>query len=267
MVRLVPVALLAAALSAQAAEPGAGIPQAQVGVIKNRLFHVGGRAELSLGITTAVNARFTSVLGGLAAFDYNFTEWLALEGDGLYGYTSLTDLAQRVREKLKVPKSDATPQSRIGDEVSNMGQMQWGGSLGVRFAPVYGKMSIFAEVPLHFQFYLLAGVGASGLKYESLNFCVARAGPTSSVCNAYRADSAVGLTGQLGLGMRVFLADSIAVKLELRDFIYSDNYLTGVDLSAGSKCASSLTDPACGTAASPGAVTTALFSGGVSYLF
>ncbi len=259
--------------AALAAEPTTGIPQAQVGVIKNRLFLVGGHVEASLSFATSINNRFTQVRGGLLTLDYNFNEWLGIELDGLYdpafgSLTGLSDLAARVREKLKVPLVTASSQTRVGDEVSQMGQLRWGGDFAIRFAPVYGKMSVFAEVPLHFSAYLLGGGGAGGIHYESLNFCVQRTSPSSALCQTYRTEDGISPMVQLGVGLRVFVLGGLSLKLELRDFLYGDKFRTGVDLANGDRCQSNLSDQACGTpAASPGIAQTLLFAGGAAYVF
>ncbi len=256
------------AASPAAAATTGGIPQAQVGVIKNKLFHTNGRVEVGLSFATAVGSRFTQSYGGLLAVDYNFNEWLGLELDGAYNATSLSDLAQKVRDKLpKIPSSSDDISKRQWSEMSQMGQMKWNGGLAVRFAPVYGKVSVFAELPVHYQFYALAGGGVAGMHYESLTFCVQHAG--AAQCDVFRTEDGISPNLQLGLGMRIFLLDQISLKFELRDFLYADKYRQDFDQSQGSKCVSDLSSPSCGTAANTGflSASTLLFTGGVAFLF
>ena len=47
-----------------------------------------------------------------------------------------------------------------------------GGALVMaRIAPIYGKLNLAAELPVHFQVFLLGGAGAAAFKHESVNLC------------------------------------------------------------------------------------------------
>jgi outer membrane beta-barrel protein len=79
------------------------------------------------------------------------------------------------------------------------------------FAPVYGKLNLLAELPVHFDLVLLAGV--DWITYQkAVDFQTAQQGPPGS-------DSSLG--GHLGLGMRFFFGGFMGLRFEVRDYLYS----------------------------------------------
>ena len=49
--------------------------------------------------------------------------------------------------------------------------MKANGAIGVRWMPIYGKIGLLAELPVHFQFYLWGGGGAGTFRRESIIYC------------------------------------------------------------------------------------------------
>ncbi len=72
----------------------------------------------------------------------------------------------------------------------------------VGWAPLYGKVNLFAEKVLHFDTGVLAGVSA--IQY---------AAPGGAMTTT--------IGGHLGIGQRYFLTSFMTLRLELRDYIYS----------------------------------------------
>jgi outer membrane beta-barrel protein len=70
------------------------------------------------------------------------------------------------------------------------------------WAPVYGKISIAAEYIMHFDTYLMVGVGG--------------------VMGEQTGDSSFAFAGSFGAGVRVFFNRTLALKLELKDYMVFD---------------------------------------------
>ena len=93
------------------------------------------------------------------------------------------------------------------------GLIRWMAGAEIAFSPVYGKVNIFAEKALHFDLTLLGG--ADLVSYRD----VLTAGQTGTPGNA------TSIGGHLGIGARVFFARFMAIRLELKDVVYSVPHL------------------------------------------
>ena len=102
------------------------------------------------------------------------------------------------------------------------------GAVGLRWAPIYGKLSLMGELAVHFQLYAWLGVGAAQLHRESLVYCLGRSGAT---CQSFVTEDRVSVIGPGALGLRFFLADHHAIKVEVRDYSYPDRYLENIVLA------------------------------------
>ena len=79
--------------------------------------------------------------------------------------------------------------------------MKWVGALGVEWVPVYGKFAFFNTGIVHWDAYLVGGAG---------------------VVNTDRGGITV--TGEIGLGSRLFATSWLTIFVEVRDFIYNESF-------------------------------------------
>jgi outer membrane beta-barrel protein len=225
------LALLALAAAAQAAEP-------ERVVVRNRQFATDGHFEGTVAAgTTIVNylTDHTNLTGSLA---YNLTEQFAFELSGGYALSRHTNVAEAAA--TEVVTADPTTQQKRVDDFSDLWQLGWSATGALRWAPIYGKLNIAAELPVHFQFYLLAGGGAGGMTRDSLVYCIGNVDPTkrkSATCNpgdpnpynlAPLHSSAVKPLILGGVGMRFFLTKWAGLRLEVRDLAFPDSYRVGI---------------------------------------
>jgi outer membrane beta-barrel protein len=105
------------------------------------------------------------------------------------------------------------------------------GVVGARFQPIYGKLNLMAELPVHFQLYLWAGGGAGLFNRRSLLICPSRSG---SRCDGYFTETKVSPLVSLALGFRFFIAGQHAVRIEARTWSFLDSYYVNVDRNASS---------------------------------
>lgn len=223
------LALCASAASAQQKE-GGGEELVEKVVVRNRLYNVEGRFEAGVNVGFSMLSRLTEHYNFNASGAYNFMESLALElrvGYALSNHTSLADgIAITFFDRSKEQVKEAT-------DLSDLWEMKFNAIVGLRWQPIYGKLGLMAELPVHFQFYLWLGGGVGMLDRTSVMICNEEVpvlddngNPTSkSQCGNYLKDSKVSPLVSLAIGFRFFLTENHVVRFEIRDWSWIDNYL------------------------------------------
>lgn len=199
--------------------------------VSGHLFLMDGRFEVSptLGISFR-DAFWTKVLFG-AAFTYHFTETMGLSVHAAYTLSLVAGSAQICTPAIppdsangiagqpgscrsptvdELTRQDGVPQNKAYGLTTLLA------SVDFQWAPIYGKISLFAEKTLSFNMYALAG--PTFVLY----------GPTSS--------ATVG--GNLGLGFRFFVNRWITVRAELRDVLYYEAGYVPPSAPAGTQAGS-----------------------------
>jgi outer membrane beta-barrel protein len=222
-------AVCAAAFPARAEEAPYGAAVAP-GTVQNRLYRLSGHWELGVGFTTALNASFVDQYGALLSVSYHPNDWGDVGVDLLLNRTAISALSGQIRDRLPPRANPATGQANSGDEIAGGDQLRAGALATVRFAPIYGKLNLAAELPVHFQAFLLGGAGAAGFKHESLNLC---ASPGQSACAAgdYQTSTSVKPVGEIGGGLRFYLGQRWSLRTEVRALLYPAIVVRGADLT------------------------------------
>jgi outer membrane beta-barrel protein len=220
-------ALVLLALIAAAAAPGSARAQTRADAfagrippISGQLYRKSGRLELSVtGNLSLADAFFSKRFGG-AKLGYHFAESVSLAVHGMAGSSVASGSA------VLCTRSDGCGAAEQAMLFQVPGQIRWIAGAEVAWAPVYGKLNVVAEKVAHFDLSILAGVDAiahdqilSGRPPasggESPAEELAASGGTPPV------ERAIG--GHVGLGARIFLAEWMAARLEIKDYIYSVN--------------------------------------------
>ena len=233
--------LLVAAPSFAAEEEGALVEKVAV---RNRLFTTAGRFEIGANFGFSILTTLTEHYTFNAAIAYNFVETFAVELLGGASYTRHTTLASDVASQFLSSTSGncVTPNpndTRCAEDLTNLWEMVANGTLGLRWAPLYGKIGgllqdVLAGNPIHFQFYLSLGGGVGYFKRESVVICNVQTGGECIDANGgtgYYAQSKVGPLVTAALGFRIYLpiiGNHHSIKAEVRDFSFIDEYLIGV---------------------------------------
>lgn len=191
--------------------------------VRNRLYLVEKRWEVGGNVGFSLLPQLTDHYNLNASVAYNVAEWFGVELRGGYAISRQTSLADQVKQAFLTQMSV----TRIND-FSNLWQMTANGVIGMRFQPIYGKLNLFAELPVHFQLYFWAGAGAGVFNRESLLICLQRSG---SSCGQYFNETKVSPIVSMALGFRFFVANKHSVKLEARTWSYLDSYWLNVDRS------------------------------------
>lgn len=217
--------LVAVALSAPAA---LGQELIENVVVRNRLYSVGGRSEVGVGLGLTVLSRLTEHNNLTLSYAYNASETLGFELRAGWALGTFSDpmnhhtgLARQIAEHFAAKKSITTV-----TDLSDLWAMQGNGVVGVRWAPIYGKLSLMAEVPVHFQAYAWLGAGAAQMTRTSLVYCV---DGTESSCNGYLTENKVSPVGSAAVGARFFINPKHSLRLEFRDYSWPDSYREAIN--------------------------------------
>jgi outer membrane beta-barrel protein len=205
-------------------------------VVRNRKFTTDGRFEASLSVGFTMVNFLTEHTNFRGAFSYNLAETLALELGGGYALNRTTNVAEAASNE--VVQSEPSSAQKIASDFEDLWRMNWGADAALRWAPIYGKLNIAAEVPVHFQAYLLVGGGASGMVRDSLVYCIgAPSSRKNAVCTTKEPadvskaniltplrDAKLKPVFMTGVGFRFFLVDWLGVRLEVRDHAFPDSF-------------------------------------------
>ena len=241
-------------------------------VVRNRLFQPGGKIELAPSVGFTLVNRLTDHYNFNLGVAWNMSDTLALELRGGYALSRHTGLANQVGEH--VMQRDPNPPRRdlvVVDDLSGLWEMKANGAIGVRWAPVYGKISLLAELPVHFQAYLWAGAGAGTFHRQSIVYCATTPDRGTGACGAdndqWLTEDKVSWLGSAAFGMRFFTHQKGAIKIEVRDYMYPDAFLEDIDRTVSEKSGDT-TSPATGTPASnPGLINLVLLDIGYTFFF
>ncbi|MBX5482489.1 MAG: outer membrane beta-barrel domain-containing protein [Myxococcaceae bacterium] len=238
-------------------------------VVRNRLYTVKNRFELTPQVGLTIVNALTEHYNFNVGVAYNVSETLAFELQGGYAYSRHTNLANDVAAHLlerNPAPATGSPEVKITSDMKNLWQMQGNGVIGVRWAPLYGKLSLMAELPVHFQAYLWGGGGAGNFFRESIVYCQGgvtnRNGDNPECGNGFRTDRAVKWIGSVAFGMRFFTHRAGAIKLEIRDYTWPDSFLVDIDRAVAEQNGQTGTD-----SPNPGLTNLVLFNLGYSFLF
>ena len=270
---LVAVSVIAVALatSAHAAE-------AEKEAVRNRVFTTDGRFEVGLtGGLTVLNT-MTQHYNGNIDIAYNFTDaWALMLGGGyaLGSHTSVAhDVFREVGSKDPVPPCPSNPPPNcVGGsgaltsaaDFHNLWTMGPHAELNIRWSPIYGKLNLAGELPVHFQAYVTVGGGAGMFNFISPVFCLQRAmipdpndgnnpdvfyedSPPNSIAKAVNDPANTGAKiqgcveplhmtdikpiGNFGGGLRIFITKNFAIKLEFRDYLFPDQLFVAINRAA-----------------------------------
>ena len=163
-----------------------------------------GKFEITVTMPIQVNPKFTQHVGNGLELEYHIREPFALFIGGTYFWQSQpTDFTdnQLLNNAGQAPTT--------AEDVMS----QWEAHAGIEFTPVYAKMAFFGLGTLRYGVYLGAGAGLTDTKVELQ--------PPSSTTTRTFGDSGYKPTGFFNVGFRFFLGDHFAIRLEVRDMIYS----------------------------------------------
>jgi outer membrane beta-barrel protein len=204
----------AAAPAAAAAAPASGdtgylegrtgstSPNERISTVERMKYTDAKKSEVILyPVALQMNSNFTSTFGFAVAYNYAIQENFALQLNFNYNY---------------VAGNTAFGNSLIDQKVRPEGAdalfLRGGATAGFEVAPIYGKFTFYEGSLVQFRFVVNAGAGV-GLTQVQLT------SPASGT--VVDGDAGYRFLGNLGLGFRILLGDKVALRLEVRDLIYT----------------------------------------------
>jgi outer membrane beta-barrel protein len=166
-------------------------------VLVDKRFGQTGRHQLSLLFSTAMVTKFVEGIGGVAAYQYNFSDVFGLELHGGFIAGDETNIMKEVR--FNFPGTEPP--------LSDLYQLQWVTGIDAVVVPVYGKISFASEYDPQFDIFFLGGAGVGGTRRA-----VTDAATVSAVTPVFN----------VGGGMRFYFSRLAALRLEFRSFFYPD---------------------------------------------
>ena len=194
-----------------------------IGPLKDRIPPVTGhtflmakRFELAPTVSFSFRDAFwTKYVLGLTA-TYHFTETLGLGLRAGYAIKTVSGAAQ-----ICVPGQACRSPTKEELDGKGSGQINLVTALDFEWAPLYGKISLFAEGFAHFNLYIVAGPMV--VQYQA---------PLDA--NLPGSEAAWSVGGEVGLGMRFIFNRWMALRFELRDGIYREKTV-GATETAGAQ--------------------------------
>lgn len=238
------LACLAVALGAAQALADEGDLVEKVAV-RNRLFTPAQRFELGGNVGVSILSRLTDHYNLNLSAAYNLTDWLGLELRGGYAISRHTSLADQIQIDFAGNSSIAK-----ANDLSDLWELTANAVVGVRFQPIYGKINLMSELPVHFQLYGWIGGGFGLFKRQSLVICTQRV--NTKECGAYFEESSAGPLVSIAMGFRFWPVETWknhSFKVEVRDYSYLDSYYIDVvrdQVTVGNPTAGGKLNPAAG---------------------
>ena len=204
---------------------GVALEQARDGktpynAVQNRFFLKEGRIEATpfLGYVPN-NPMVKRYVGGLLGA-YHFSETFAAEGAFLYSPDlDQGDLKGLTHTLVAIPGSAASESAPEFQQP--LDKMIMGATFAARWAPFYGKINLIGESVLNFDAYGVAGLGMLSLTsyYATYDAEAAAAGDPTPTLLERPVNKAV-LTPNLGIGFNFFLNQTLALKIDARNYFY-----------------------------------------------
>jgi outer membrane beta-barrel protein len=209
-------ALLALALAAALAAPTSGEAQSsadafagKIPPVSGQLYRKAGRLEATLTGNLSLNDPFFAKYFGGLKLGYHLTEFISVSAHGAGG------LARQTGSTVLCPASEGCRDATDLQLYQVPGKIEWLAGLEVAWSPVYGKLNVFSEQVVHFDLSILGGAD-----YIAHRQAVGREAALALDLQGDSPSTETAIGGHLGLGARVFLTEWMAVRLEVKDYVY-----------------------------------------------
>jgi len=252
--------------------------EAEKEAVRNRIFTPDGRFEVGVTWGITMLSMMTQHMNFNLDVGYNFNDSLAVVIAGGYGLGSHTSVAHEVFNEVGQKNPTPPPMGpgalAVAADFQNLWELGPHAELNLRWSPIYGKMNLAGELPVHFQTFLTLGGGVGQFQFYSPVFCLAygvlpdpndpaNTNPYTEEMNPAVLNSAsfqaqnpdwnptmpatnpgnvAGCVDPLhmtdvkpivnfGGGFRFFLTKNIALKIEVRDYLFPDFYFVSIKRS------------------------------------
>jgi outer membrane beta-barrel protein len=204
--------LAAAALAAAPAwaQSSADAFAGKIPPVSGQLYRKAGKLELTLtGNVSLDDAFFTKYFGGVKA-GYHLNEYFSISAMAAAGTNRPTNSTVLCPANTGCRDATDTQLYQVPGELTSMYGLE------LAWSPVYGKLNAFSEQVVHFDLSLL--VGADMIGYREV-ISSAAAAELEATGGEPATKSTFG--GHLGIGIRAFITPWMALRLEVKDYLYA----------------------------------------------
>jgi outer membrane beta-barrel protein len=187
-------------------------PNVALHVVQKKPFADAGRHEFTLyPAAVQANGRFTQHYGSALAYTYHVQENFALQLTGQYNWYSNEsafnlELIDKVREQAQAASALL---------------LSWGALAGVEVTPLYGKFAFYDNHLLQFSLVINGAAGVGSTRVLVRPQVANQVDGETSIVPARFGDTGTKFLGSVGGGLRVQFGDSMALRLEVRDQVYT----------------------------------------------
>ncbi|MCK5687752.1 outer membrane beta-barrel domain-containing protein [Myxococcota bacterium] len=203
----------------------------EIPLILDTAFPTKARAEVSLLVASSMIDKYSSHTGLMLDVNYNIFETLGVgvTVGMLHGQLTniVTDGAGIIGNKVAQLMIDPN-KTDINPNVPDYNQLTGVVELMAIWTPLYGKINVVSEVDVNLQAYGLAGMGINGTR----KVLATASAPQHSLDyqltgqnfgdGGFLNDPKVNMT--LGGGLRIFLADWVDLRAEIRGLLFTDEF-------------------------------------------
>lgn len=197
-VRSLVSALAGALILGGLAVPGVASAQFEGPVVRPQKFTTSEKIEIGVMAGYVSNDPYSRVVVPSIVGSYHYGEHSAIEVHGGYGLYTDKQLIGQVRTKI----------ARDPDVVSRPTFFVTGNYV---WTPVYGKLSAFGELVLHYDLYVLGGLGVVSDEIET---------NTSSTPSVKTVSSKIFPVTNFAIGQHFFLSKKTALRVEIRPYTF-----------------------------------------------
>jgi outer membrane beta-barrel protein len=186
-------------------------PNVAVHIVEKKEFSDKNRLEVEAQAAIQVNGKFTQHFGAALSLVFHLHENFGLFAMGVWNpYNTEAGFNNELINKVRAEAQAATSVLLNGGVIG-----------GVEATPFYGKFVWFENYLVHFSLVVNAGAGAGStrLQLKTPTDCTNATG--TCFPDATYGDMGWRFMGELGGGFRVQIGKWVAIRLELRDLLYS----------------------------------------------
>lgn len=187
-------------------------------VVQRRAYLKRGSIEVTPMLFTSLNNRFSSSVGPALALVYHVRENLGIE--------LVSSIPGVMRSRYGDLVYELYDNEQLAPEAVDMKKLRYFGAFTLQFSALYGKFDFYGHT-IDYDVY-----GAAGPAFASTQEPCTPAGEgtcsadTEQIGRGLRNPTESGdrykLAGSIGGGLRLFFADWIGLRVELRDIVYGD---------------------------------------------
>lgn len=194
--------------------------------IRNRIEYRNDRVEVAPAVGGTLNGQLRQQVYGSLRVKYHLSDLFAV---GISGFGGISFANQTFKGIIEVQDRNqdgvadlpggeadlAASDDEIFDNLRRVREVPFGAALEGEFTPLYGKISAFGKIFAHYDLSLTLGVGA--LRTQGI---IAEVSPDE---DRDALDPRFVPAPHLGVQMRFYVSDMIAINAEFRDTLLIDN--------------------------------------------